>query len=679
MTIKGNNTGATANELDLTTSQVLTMLGLSSAITGSGTANNVTMFTGPHAVGDAPGFAYNTDGETPTYYITGADFSTTNTISSVAGFSSSGGSIFIGGLSSLIGGILTNLSGTGNRLVTAAATGLLGNSTTIDGSYSFAALAGTGTRLVTSTSAGGIGNATTIAGDYTFSGNVAVSTLLTGGSVQIGVDGPVSAAGRIRISSFDGLEIRGYGGTHYDLQILNAAGTLLISNNGTSRLDISVPLTLTEYLEFSANGTSGQYRIFRNASNGLKIRGGTGATNDFAVSTADDTKTLIANPTGTANLTLGTSTGTVLISGNAQFAGSIELTTAASGGAGKIWKSSGSGLVMEGVTASTYDFSILNPAAQYLLRNPTGTQNIEFVNNVWTLGTLTAGGGTAAATLVVNGASANNRTLSFQTGGSARWAWVVDNTAESGANAGSKIFLRAFTDAGATIDSPIDIIRASGGLMTLARPVAMTSGVALSGNGNFTLDDNSSTALVVKEGSNNYLKVSTVNASENIAFGNATTNPTFSFLGSGGVAFNGGISSVASLASGWYEEGTFTATLTGVSGSVTGTAYWTRTGKMVTLLLPGLAGTSNATTCTITGMSSGIFPARKISRECTIADNGALFSGVGYGFEIGTSGTITLYLATSAGGFTNSGTKGLAATVSASVGSAYLSIAYTIQ
>jgi hypothetical protein len=39
--------------------------------------------------------------------------------------------------------------------------------------------------------------------------------------------------------------------------------------------------------------------------------------------------------------------------------------------------------------------------------------------------------------------------------------------------------------------------------------------------------------LDVQQSTNNYLNVSTVNGAENMSFGNATTNPSFSFLGTG--------------------------------------------------------------------------------------------------------------------------------------------------
>lgn len=99
-------------------------------------------------------------------------------------------------------------------------------------------------------------------------------------------------------------------------------------------------------------------------------------------------------------------------------------------------------------------------------------------SNVFTYSaqTLIAGNGTAsAAYFQVNTAAGQDRGLVIQTAGVFRWIVRFDSTAESGANAGTNFVLRAYSDAGAAIDSPIGIVRAAGGAITLARPVSCTS------------------------------------------------------------------------------------------------------------------------------------------------------------------------------------------------------------
>ncbi len=55
------------------------------------------------------------------------------------------------------------------------------------------------------------------------------------------------------------------------------------------------------------------------------------------------------------------------------------------------------------------------------------------------------------------------------------------------------------------------------------------------------LSDNVADALDIQEGTNNYFNINTTNLSENISFGNATTNPSFSFLGTGATTFGGAV------------------------------------------------------------------------------------------------------------------------------------------
>lgn len=108
-----------------------------------------------------------------------------------------------------------------------------------------------------------------------------------------------------------------------------------------------------------------------------------------------------------------------------------------------------------------------------------------------------------------------------------------------------------------------------------------------------------------------------------------------------------------------FFKGSFTATLTGVSGSVTGTSDYEVTDNTVTVCIPELLGTSNATTATITGVPSEIRSSRTNAytsiwgRDNTtsqgITINTGSFSG---GDSVWTLGLLT------GGSFTASGTKG---------------------
>ena len=86
---------------------------------------------------------------------------------------------------------------------------------------------------------------------------------------------------------------------------------------------------------------------------------------------------------------------------------------------------------------------------------------------------LALGDGTTAIVPVFNFSSpaGQNQELRYTTNGSRRWVQRKNNTAEGGANAGSDYALLAYDDANAVIDTPISIIRAAGGAITLARTV----------------------------------------------------------------------------------------------------------------------------------------------------------------------------------------------------------------
>ena len=88
-----------------------------------------------------------------------------------------------------------------------------------------------------------------------------------------------------------------------------------------------------------------------------------------------------------------------------------------------------------------------------------------------------------------------------------------------------------------------------------------------------------------------------------------------------------------------YANGTFTGTLTGVSGSVTALFRWTQGNQNVNLLVPAMSGTSNGAAGTITGLPAEIIPVRAQGFLMRVRNNGAV--GVGFG-RVETSGIITL-------------------------------------
>ncbi|MEX0621926.1 MAG: hypothetical protein WD187_02950, partial [Candidatus Woykebacteria bacterium] len=85
--------------------------------------------------------------------------------------------------------------------------------------------------------------------------------------------------------------------------------------------------------------------------------------------------------------------------------------------------------------------------------------------------------------------------------------------------------------------------------------------------------DDSATALTISEGSNNYLVIDTENAGASVSFGNATTNPTYSFLGSGLTTFGAAIDVTGSVRLGAAGANN-TLHTSAAAGAPTGNLFW---------------------------------------------------------------------------------------------------------
>jgi hypothetical protein len=75
----------------------------------------------------------------------------------------------------------------------------------------------------------------------------------------------------------------------------------------------------------------------------------------------------------------------------------------------------------------------------------------------------------AATRLAIDGDAGQNRLISYRTGAVQRFGLYVNNTAESGSNAGSNFAIRAYSDAGTLLSTPFFVTRSSGnvGINTL--------------------------------------------------------------------------------------------------------------------------------------------------------------------------------------------------------------------
>jgi hypothetical protein len=118
-----------------------------------------------------------------------------------------------------------------------------------------------------------------------------------------------------------------------------------------------------------------------------------------------------------------------------------------------------------GVTAGTIVQPVLDNV--YTL-GTSGNRWSNFYSVIGTFtGTVTApninvGTGTGSPNLAVNGAAGQSRILSYQSGGSSRWWLYTSGSTESGANVGSDLAFRPYSDAGAALAVAMLITRSTG-------------------------------------------------------------------------------------------------------------------------------------------------------------------------------------------------------------------------
>lgn len=185
---------------------------------------------------------------------------------------------------------------------------------------------------------------------------------------------------------------------------------------------------------------------------------------------------------------------------------------------------------------------------------------------------------------------------------------------------------------------------------------AGTFGVRSSGSGAYDLQIANTENLTA----NRALTVKLNDAARTVDLGgNLTTAGAFSTSGAYSCAITlTGNTTVTFPTSGTLaasEEGTFTATLTGIDGSSTSTVKYVKVGNCVTITSPtALGGTSNATTKTVTGMPAAIRPTTEVRDLLNVSNAGgdAVFGNC----VIATSGVITAYSTANGGAWTASGT-----------------------
>lgn len=117
-----------------------------------------------------------------------------------------------------------------------------------------------------------------------------------------------------------------------------------------------------------------------------------------------------------------------------------------------------------------------------------------------------------------------------------------------------------------------------------------------------------------------------------------------------------GISSAAFVQT---SSDSFTAEITDVNGTVTGTIFYKKTGHMVSLWVDGsgVMGTSDGTGFTFTGLPAAIRPTTAVLVPTYVRDNGVYFQSFA---SFSNSTTVTFFDSSGVGaGFTAAGEKGL--------------------
>lgn len=109
------------------------------------------------------------------------------------------------------------------------------------------------------------------------------------------------------------------------------------------------------------------------------------------------------------------------------------------------------------------------------------------------------------------------------------------------------------------------------GTRTLTRGSATATIVETAASFTWNIKDNVATPWTIQQGANKYYEIITTDGSEEIKYGNATTNPKHTFLGSGLAVFGGNLDVTGDLTPGSYTQvaGAFTYNVAGSAYAVT--------------------------------------------------------------------------------------------------------------
>ena len=482
----------------------------------------------------------------------------------------------------------------------------------------------------------------------TFTGTVNLAAIAASGNATVG--GTLGVTGALTNTVLAGTGTRLT--TSTSAGVLGNATTIAGTNEFTDLQAFAAGVN------FSGNGTTATATIFRNAADGLSMRGVTGSTYDLALLEGGGSY-LLRNPQGGTVVEFPgsgvTMAGTLGVTGITTLSNTLTFGSVGSSNAASIWRSATEGLVYNGISSSTYDLVIKEGGGSDLLRNPQGGTVVEFPGSGVTMaGTLGVTGiltASAETRMAANGRiyGGDDSRLYFTPGTipttqmslSARTGGHIDFKNDAGTT------LHTFNQSGAV--SLGGTLGVTGVATFTAAPVFSSATVSTAAE----FDASKNLVSATKTGTGNDVYSASPTLTGTIGAASATF--------SGTVAVTGNVTADSIVSSKFYTQSSFTATLTGCASATTGTATYTRIGTLVTLTLPSLLCTSNSTAAlTVTGLPAAITPNgdRNVSVP-HIYNNSTLYHGAGI-----VQGTNQIYLGFWSGAttftetYTASGSKG---------------------
>jgi parallel beta-helix repeat protein len=288
-----------------------------------------------------------------------------------------------------------------------------------------------------------------------------------------------------------------------NLNATNTSGINFAANNGTFTFDNTGGATSTittatnETLVVAPNGTGDiQYNLDDGTNFQLSgVRTNTGASQSLAVT--------LGNDAGVDTVSALQVSVTSAATGDADILQAIDISNLASANATVVENAINLGTGWDSLLTYNTSTTLINGTGQWNLAQVTGTLAV-------------ANGGTGATT----SQGAINAISQLTTEGD-----ILYN------NGTNSTRLARGADGQCLISNTTTILWGSCGAAGLSAALA----------------DNTANAWDIQEGTNNYININTTNASENISFGNATTNPSYNFLGTGALSVAGSTNLSGSL------------------------------------------------------------------------------------------------------------------------------------